>query len=95
MLSIVHDINSSFDCDPTICVRGVFLDISKTFDKVRHKRILLKLETYDIKGNPHAHYQRVVLNVQSSTWELIKSGIPQGPVLSLHMFLIYINDLTG
>ena len=95
MLSIVHNINSSFDCDPTIYVRGVFLDISKTFDKVRHERILLKLETYDIKGNLHAHYQRVVLNGQSSTWQLIKSGIPQGPVLSLLMFLIYINDLTG
>ena len=33
LLSIVHDINSSFDCDPTQDVRGVFLDISKAFDK--------------------------------------------------------------
>ena len=34
LVSIVHDINSSFDCDPTINVRGVFLDILKAFDKV-------------------------------------------------------------
>ena len=34
LLSIVHEINSSFDCDPTIDVSGVFLDISKAFDKV-------------------------------------------------------------
>ena len=34
LLSIVHDINSSFDCDPTLDVRGIFLDISKAFDKV-------------------------------------------------------------
>ena len=34
LLSIVHEINSSFDCDPTIDGSGVFLDISKAFHKV-------------------------------------------------------------
>ena len=34
LLSIVHEIDSSFDCDPTIDVSGVFLDICKAFDKV-------------------------------------------------------------
>ena len=34
LLSIVHDINSSFDCDPTQDVSGIFLDFSKAFDKV-------------------------------------------------------------
>ena len=34
LLSIVHDINSSFDCDPTQNVRGIVLDTSKDFDKV-------------------------------------------------------------
>ena len=34
LLSIVRDINSSFECDPTIDVRGVFLDISNAFHKV-------------------------------------------------------------
>ena len=34
LLSIIHEINSSFDRNPTIDVRGVLLDISKVFDKV-------------------------------------------------------------
>ena len=29
LLSIVHDIYSSFDCSPSLEVRGIFLDISK------------------------------------------------------------------
>ena len=44
LLSIVHEINFSFDCDPTIDVSGVFLDISKAFDKVWHEGILFKLK---------------------------------------------------
>ena len=34
LLSIVHDTNSSFDCDPTQNVRGILLETSKDFDKV-------------------------------------------------------------
>ena len=101
MLSFVHDINSSFGCDPTIDVIGVFLDISKAFDKVWHDGIRFKLETYGVKGKLlnltknylHARYQRVVLNGQISTWELVKSGVPQRSVLGPLMFLICINDL--
>ena len=38
LLSVVHDIYSSFDCHPSPEVRGLFLDISKAFDRVWHKR---------------------------------------------------------
>ena len=33
LLSIVHDINSSFDCDPTQDVRGIFLDVLRLLIK--------------------------------------------------------------
>ena len=50
LLFVVQEINSSFDCDPTIDVSGVFRDISKTFGKVWHEGILFKLTTHRVNG---------------------------------------------
>ena len=36
ILSIVHEIQSSFDCNPLVDTRAIFLDISKAFEKVWH-----------------------------------------------------------
>ena len=46
LLSIVHDIYSSFDCHASLEVRGIFLDISKAFDRVCHEGLLYTFETY-------------------------------------------------
>ena len=100
---IVHEILKSFDSKTTLDVRGVFLDISKAFDRVWHEGLIYKLSCIGIEGKAlkilqsflDNRYQRVVLNGQSSNWEKIKAGVPQGSILGPLLFLIYINDITN
>ena len=95
LIAITHEIYKSFDCSPSLEVRGVILVISKAFDKVWHDGLLYKLKRNGINGGLlklierflSDKHQRVVLNGPTSKWNKTTAGVPQGSILGPLFFL--------
>ena len=79
-----------------------FFDISKAFDRVWHKGLILKLVSIGIRGNLLKWFhnyltdrtQAVVIKGEKSVEKKIPSSVPQGSVLGLLLFLNFINDIV-
>ena len=101
LLTVMEDWTDALDNN--LQVHTVYLDLKKAFDSVPHKRLVKRLEGYGIKGSLllwlkkflKQRQQRVVINGNLSKWTDVLSGIPQGSILGLILYILYINDLLG
>ena len=89
--------------DKGLEVRGLFIEISKVFDKLWHAGLIYKLcqnglsrgliiILNDFLTN---RKQRVVLNSQCWSWVDIPAGVTQCSILGLLLLLMYVNDLPN
>ena len=101
LLFITHKIYCAFDNTASKETRAIFLDLSKTFDRVWHKGLIHKLRSNSISGNMFAlvrnflrgRKQKSCIKWENLRVENVLAGVPQWSVLGPLFFLVYINDL--
>ena len=99
LIDITENIRSALDKGKI--AGGIFVDLQKAFDTVNHEILIYKLNHYGIRGKVCDWFTSYLTNRMqyvsilgyNSGVKYMRHGVPQGSVLGLLLFLLYINDL--
>ncbi|GFW89355.1 probable RNA-directed DNA polymerase from transposon BS [Trichonephila clavipes] len=99
IISFCQSIRDAQNCKHTHHTMAALLDLTKAFDRVWKHKLLIKLhDTFNIRGNTlawnsdflHHRSMRVNFNNTFSDPVVHGQGVPQGSVLSLTLFSLYL-----
>ena len=101
IITLVEKVSKALDTGKIVV--GVYLDIRKAFDCVRHATLLDKLHKIGIRGNLFcliksylmSRTQYVHYNGCNSSTKFIEYGVPQGSILLPLFFILFMNDFFG